>query len=116
MRNIPVNLGGYKLMITEEPTMKTRELDDGKTEVVTDYQGVTQFVVAVFAKARAVEGQRAPKGEEIKVTLTSDPGEGFEEGSYVELVDPRVSPWEMTRNGQTSSGLSFRAAGLKPLN
>lgn len=114
MRNIPVNLNGFKLMVTEEPTMKTRETEDGKTEIVTDYLGTTQFQVSLFAKARPAEGQRAPKGEEIKVTLTADPGEGFAEGAYVQLVDATVSHWEISQNGRTSSGLAFRAAGLTP--
>jgi hypothetical protein len=116
MRNVPANLSGYKLMVTEEPTMKVRETDDGRTEVVTDYQGVQQFVVSLFAKVRPVEGQRAPKGEEIKVTLTADPGEGFQEGTYVELIDARVSPWAMLRNGNVDFGLSVKAAGMKPLD
>lgn len=115
MRNIPANLGGYKLMVTEEPTTKTRETDDGRTEIVTDFHGVQQFVVQLFAKQRTEPGQRAPKGEEIKVTLTADPGESFEEGTYVELIDARVSHWENNRNGRYSSGLSFKAGGMKPL-
>ena len=30
------------------------------------------------------------------MTLETDPGEGFEEGMRVELVDPRVSAYQMT--------------------
>ncbi|SFS94590.1 hypothetical protein [Saccharopolyspora flava] len=111
MRNIPVNLQGHKLMITEAPTLKMFENDHGVQEVVTDRQGVQQFVVSLFAKRKAQPGEYAGKGEEIKVTLTADPGEGFEEGTYVELIDATVSYWE--RNGR--SGLSFRANGMTPL-
>ncbi|WP_016699329.1 hypothetical protein [Actinoalloteichus spitiensis] len=115
MRNIPVNLSGYKLMVTEEPQIKMRTSESGAEEVVTNFEGETQFVVSLFAKQRPAEGQRAPKGEEIRVTLRTDPGEGFAEGTYVELIDATVSPWQMTRNGQMSAGLAFSANGLKPL-
>jgi hypothetical protein len=112
MRDIPVNLSGYRLMVTEAPAMKMRERN-GATEPVTDRQGVAQFVVSLFAKRRPGPDGFAGKGEEIRVTLTADPGEGFEEGAYVELIDPRVSPFSLTtEDGRTISGLSFRAAGL----
>jgi hypothetical protein len=109
MRNIPINLGGYRLMITELPTMKTREGKDGQTEVVTDNEGVTKFVVSVFAK---VKGQ---KGEEIKVTLATDPGQQFEDGDLVELVDATISPYAFKNDrGETVAGVAFSAGGLKP--
>ncbi|MCX2734453.1 hypothetical protein OOZ19_29765 [Saccharopolyspora sp. NFXS83] len=115
MRNIPVNLQGYKLMVTESPALKMRENDNGVEEVVTDRSGVQHFVVSLFAKKRPMEGQFAEKGEEIKVTLTADPGEGFEEGTYVQLIDATVSPWQTERNGRYASGLAYRAAGVTPL-
>ena len=111
LKNIPANMQGYKLMVTEAPTLKMRENDNGVQEVVTDRQGVQQFIVSLFAKRKAQPGEFAGKGEEIKVTLTADPGEGFEEGAYVQLIDATVSYWE--RNGR--SGLSFRANGMTPL-
>jgi hypothetical protein len=111
MQNIPVMLNGYRMTVVDPPAPKVRE--DGST--VTNRDGVTQFVVSVFAKVRPVPGERVPKGEEIKVTLETDPGEGFDEGSRVELVNPRVSPYEIKGdNGRTVSGLSFRAMGLTP--
>ncbi|SFE11486.1 hypothetical protein SAMN04487819_1082 [Actinopolyspora alba] len=108
MRNIPVNLGGYKLLVTEEPMQKTRERD-GMTEVVTDAKtDLPLFIISLFAKAK---GQ---KGEEIKVTLDADPGE-VEEGSLVELVDARVSPFDFVNGkGEKVSGITFRAAGVTP--
>ncbi|QIZ36475.1 hypothetical protein [Saccharopolyspora sp. ASAGF58] len=115
LKNIPVNMQGYKLMITEAPTVKMRENDNGVAEAVTDRQGVQQFVVSLFAKKRPQPGEFAEKGEEIKVTLTVDPGEGFEEGTYVQLVDATTSPWQTERNGRYSSGISFKAHGLTPL-
>ena len=109
MRDIPVVLSGWRLMVTEEPALKTREVD-GTSEIVTDRDGVSQFVVSVFAKSK---GQ---KGEEIRVTLSADPGEGFDEGTMVELVGATVSPYSFKNNrGETVSGLAWRAAGLKPL-
>lgn len=109
MRNIPVLLTGWRLMVTEEPQLKTREVD-GTAEVVTDRDGASQFVVSVFAKAKG------EKGEEIRVTLGTDPGTGFEDGTLVELVGATVSPYSFKNaRGETVSGLAWRAMGLKPL-
>lgn len=109
MRNIPVVLTGFRLMVTEEPSLKTREVD-GTAEVVTDRDGASQYVVSVFAKSKG------EKGEEIRVTLSTDPGEGFEDGTLVELVGATVSPYSFKNNrGETVSGLAWRALGLKPL-
>ncbi|WP_435120870.1 hypothetical protein [Amycolatopsis thermoflava] len=109
MRNIPVNLGGYRLRIAEAPTMKTRKDKDGREEIVT-VDGVTRYVVSLFAKADGA------KGEEIRVTLETDPGEGFEEGQLVELIDARVSPYSFRNDrGETVSGMAFAAMGLKPV-
>jgi hypothetical protein len=118
MQQIPVNLGGYKLTIVETPAMKTRTVD-GREEFVTDRRtGATMFEVSLFAKQRVTEaGQKAPKGEEIKVTLATDPGEGFEEDTRVELVGATVSPYSFKNDkGETVSGISFKALGLKPLD
>jgi hypothetical protein len=110
MRNIPVNLSGYRLTITEAPEMKTRTDDNGREEVVTDRNGVTRFTVALFAK---IKGE---KGEEVRFTLDTDPGEGFEEGMRVELIDARVSPYSFKNaRGETVSGISFAATGIKPM-
>ncbi|PXY28482.1 hypothetical protein [Prauserella muralis] len=116
MRNIPVNLSGYKLMVSEAPVLKMRKDDDGELVPATDFHGVQQFVVALFAKRRPrPDGGPVGKGEEIKVTLSADPGDGFEEGTYVELIDATASPWAMKDSqGNVTSGMSFRAAGLKP--
>ncbi|MEJ2854878.1 MULTISPECIES: hypothetical protein [unclassified Saccharothrix] len=109
MRNIPVLLTGWRLMVTEEPALKTREVD-GTAEVLTDRDGASLFVVSVFAKTKG------EKGEEIRVTLTTDPGPGFEEGSLVELVGATVSPYSFKNaKGETVSGLAWRAVGLKPI-
>lgn len=116
MRNVPVDLGGFSLMVTEAPQFKTRDGKDGAQEPVTDWQGVQQFVIFLFAKRRAEEGKTRGKGEEIKVTLEADPGEGFTEGSYVELVNPRVSPFQFKNDeDKIVSGISFKAAGMKPV-
>jgi hypothetical protein len=116
MRDIPVMLNGYKLTVVEPPMPKTREDGQGGQVLVTDRDGVTQFVVSLFAKLRALPGQRVPKGEEIKVTLETDPGEGFEEDVRVELVNPRINAYQIdSPDGRSISGISFKATGLKPL-
>ena len=109
MRDIPVMLNGYKLTVVEPPMPKTRE--DGT--VITNRDGVTQFVVSLFAKLRVPAGQRAPKGEEIKVTLEADPGSGFGEDDRVELVNARLNAYQLdTPDGRTVAGISFKAVGL----
>lgn len=111
VKDIPVLLTGHRLSVVERPCPKTK--NDGT--VVVNRDGVTQFVVAVFMKLRPAPGMRAPKGEEVRVTLETDPGEGFEEGMFVELVNPRVSAYELkTDDGRELSGVSFKATGLVP--
>ena len=115
MRDIPVMLIGYKLTVVEPPAPKMREDGRGGWMPVTDRQGVTQFVVSLFVKQRVGAGERAPKGEEIKVTLATDPGPGFDEDTRVELVDPRINSYQIdSPDGRSISGLAFKALGLKP--
>lgn len=111
LSNIPVLLDGYTLQITEEPTMKMR-LDEksGQEVPATDRDGVQLFVVKLFAKPPAGPSGRRGKGDEIAVTLATDPGDQFEEGDRVGLVDPTVSMW----SNDFGAGLSFRAAALVP--
>jgi hypothetical protein len=111
MKNIPVNLMGYRLTVSEDPEMKVRK-ENGVEKVVTDRDGVTKYTVALMVKAK---GQ---KGEEIRVTLDCDPGEGFSEDDMtrVELIDPRVTPYSFQNDrGETISGVAWGAAGMKPL-
>jgi hypothetical protein len=111
VKNIPVNLSGYRLTVSEDPEMKVRK-ENGVETVVTDRDGVTKYTVALMVKAK---GQ---KGEEIRVTLDSDPGEGFSEDEMtrVELIDPRVTPYSFkNERGETVSGVAWGAAGMKPL-
>jgi hypothetical protein len=116
MDNIPVNLGGYKLIVSEEPAMKMREnKETGEMVPVTDRQGVTAFVVSLFAKPIPAPGALPRKGEEIRVTLSTDPGEGFEEGMRVELINPRVSAYQLrTEDGRELAGVSLKATGMVP--
>ena len=115
MRDIPVVLSGYKCTVVDPPVPKTRDDGAGGQLVVTDRHGVAQFVVSLFVKQRGAAGERAPKGEEIKVTLATDPGPGFEEDTRVELVDPRINSYQIdSPDGRSISGLAFKALGLKP--
>ena len=115
MRDIPVLLNGYRLTVVEPPEPKTRDDGAGRQIPVTDRNGVTQFVVSLFAKQRVGPGERAPKGEEIKVTLATDPGEGFDEDTRVELIDAKLNAYQIdTEDGRSISGIAFKAMGLKP--
>ena len=116
MRDLPVLLSGYKCTVVDPPAPKTRDEGSGNWVTVTDRNGVTQFVVSLFVKQRVGPGERAPKGEEIKVTLSTDPGPGFEEDVRVELVDPRINSYQIdSPDGRSISGLAFKALGLKPV-
>lgn len=115
MRDIPVVLDGYKLTVVEPPAPKMREDANGNLVPATNREGVTQFVVSLFAKLRTQPGQRAPKGEEIKVTLETDPGPDFEEDARVALVHPRINAYQIdSPDGRSISGISFKAMGLAP--
>ena len=115
MRDIPVMLDGYKLTVVEPPAPKMREDAAGNLVPATTRDGVTQFVVSLFAKLRTAPGQRAPKGEEIKVTLETDPGDGFGEDVRVALVSPRINAYQIDNaDGRSISGISFKAVGLAP--
>ncbi|MEU4377804.1 MULTISPECIES: hypothetical protein [unclassified Pseudonocardia] len=114
MRDLPVVLDGFKLTVVEPPAPKMRQDANGADIPVTDRDGVTQFVVSLFAKLQVQAGQRAPKGEEIKVTLTADPGEGFPEDARVQLIDAKINPYSIeSPDGRTVSGIAFKAMGLK---
>jgi len=113
VRDIPVNLGGYKLTVVEPPAPKMREDANGAQVPVTDRDGATQFTVSLFAKLRVKPGERAPKGEEIKVTLGTDPGPDFGEDVRVELLDARVSPYQIETAGRVNAGLAWRAMSIK---
>src|SRR3954465_5022636 len=115
MRDLRGVLSGYKGTVGGPPAPKTRDDGSGNQVTVTDRNGVVQFVVSLFVKQRVEPGQRAPKGEEIKVTLATDPGPGFEEDVRVELVDPRINSYQIdSPDGRSISGLAFKALGLKP--
>lgn len=118
MDNVPISLSGYTLRVTEPPTVKTRQTDTGEVEPVTNRDGELQFVVTLFAKPVAVEGQRQGKGTEIRVNLGADPGDGFAEGMVVELLNPLLNTYEIRDREHpqliASSGQWFKADGLKP--
>ena len=115
IKDLPVELGGYRCTVVDPPCPKTRDDGKGNQVTVTDRNGVVQFVVSLFVKQRVAVGERAPKGEEIKVTLATDPGPGFDEDTRVELVDPRINSYQIdSPDGRSISGLAFKAVGLKP--
>lgn len=113
MQNLPVVLGQYKLTVVDPPGPKVREDEHGNEVPVTDRDGAAMFVVSLFAKLRPAPGQRAPKGEEIKVTLATDPGMGFDEDVRVELIDPVINHYVIESGGRTNAGLAFKATGIK---
>lgn len=117
MKNISINLSNYVAKVVEPPTMKMRETEDGQMVPVLGFDKTPQFVVSVFLKALPREGQRTAKGEEVRFTLATDPGEGFTEDTRVEFIDPTVSAYSMkTDDGRELSGLTFKALGLKPVS
>ena len=103
IRDLPVVLSGFRCTVVDPPRPKTRDDGAGGQVVVTDRNGVTQFVVALFVKQRVAPGERSPKGEEIKVTLATDPGPGFEEDTRVELIAPMLNAYSIEGPRGTSS-------------
>jgi len=118
LQNIPANLGGFRLMVTEAPAVKMREAKDGTVTPVVDRDTLAeQYVVVLFAKPKPVAGKRAGKGEEIRVNLPGAPADEIEEGDYVELINLVINTYEMRgEDGKISaSGMWFKADGLKPV-
>jgi len=114
MRDLPVVLSGYRCTVVDPPAPKTKDDGNGRQVPVVDRNGVTQYVVALFFKQLAGPGERAPKGEEIRATLETDPGAGFDEGARVELINPRITAYQIeTDDGRPISGIAFKATGLK---
>ncbi|QUG99804.1 hypothetical protein HUO13_02410 [Saccharopolyspora erythraea] len=109
LKNVPVQLEGYKLRVSEAPTVKMYTNDKGQEEIQTDFHGATLHVVSLFVKARPQDGRPAPKGFEAKVTLETAPEDEFDEGVLVELINPRISQWQNERG----SGVSLKATGIK---
>jgi hypothetical protein len=115
MRDLPVVLSGYRCTVVDPPCPKTKDDGNGGQVVVVNRNGVTQFVVSLFIKQLVGPGERAPKGEETKVTLETDPGEGFDEGTRVELINPRINSYHIeSDDGRSIAGIAFKALGLKP--
>ncbi|GAA2509941.1 hypothetical protein [Pilimelia columellifera] len=108
MRNIPVNLAGFKLRVVEEPSIKVDQEGKVSTAYGTDEP---LYTVGVFAKPAATDDGYRGKGEELRVTLSANPT-GVQEGDLVELIGATVSHWE--RDGR--SGLTWKAQGLKPIS
>jgi predicted nucleotide-binding protein len=99
MQNIPINLGSYKLMIIEATAMKMQE--KGGIAIPVIKEGVNQFIVSLFAKQPPRNG-RSSKGEEIELTLMTDPGDSSEEGTYVELIDAVLNAYSFKRRPEAS--------------
>ncbi|GAA1994524.1 hypothetical protein [Amycolatopsis minnesotensis] len=120
MKDLSINLAAYRLMVTEEPAVKMRELEDGSSEPVTNQEGEVQFVVTLFVKPKALPGRRQGKGEEIRVNLPADPGEGFVPGTYVELISPVLNSYAIADQKNpgliAAAGNWFKAEGLKPVS
>lgn len=120
LKNIPVVLEGYTLMVTEAPEVKMKMDDEGNVIGPDVIWGTEEpkYIVSLFAKKKADLNGRKGKGEEIKVVLLADPGAEFENGQYVALRNPTVSltaiPHPKVRNAFSFAGLSFQADGLSP--
>lgn len=117
LNNLPIILSGYRVMVSEAPAIKMRR--EGETEVPVIDRTTNQpaYIVELLVKPVARPGERAGKGEVIRVTLPYAPAEEIEDGDYVELVNPTVSYYEVEDRvtGRKNSGLSFRAETLKPV-
>jgi hypothetical protein len=99
VRNIPVDLSKLTFVCVSPPRPRLVNLDTG--EVKVDKQGRTVFQVGLSA---ADERGRV---ELVNVNISNDPEVSI--GQIVVPVGLVGMPWEQTRNGQTRSGVSYRA-------
>ena len=111
LSNIPVVLEGYALQITEAPTLKMKIDDKTRQETpATGRDGAQLFTVRLFAKPPADPTGRRGKGEEIGVTLVTDPGDEFEEGDRVKegqfllQIDPNILRGSVQRGEAAVAG------------
>ena len=125
LKNLPIVLDGYRLMIVDAPEMKMRK-DKKGVEVPDTIYGTEdpKYTVSLFIKRKPSPDGFKSKGEEIKVTLLSDPGPDWEEGQYVSLRGVTASITAIPHKNASSAtdtadaigyvGWQFTAEGLSP--
>ena len=104
MRNIPVDLSKLTFVCVSPPRPRLLNQDTG--EVKVDKDGRTVYQVGLSA---ADESGRV---ELVNVSLSNDPDVSI--GQIVVPVGLVGFPWEQTRNGQTRSGVAYRAEQIVP--
>jgi hypothetical protein len=104
VRNIPVDLSKLTFVCVSPPRPRLVNQDTG--EVKVDRQGRTVYQVGLSA---ADERGRV---ELLNVNISADPDVTV--GQVVVPVGLVGMPWEQTRNGQTRSGVSYRADQIIP--
>jgi hypothetical protein len=103
MRNIPVDISQFLFVCISEPRPKLVSMETG--EIKVDKAGNTVFTVGLSA-ADKLTG----RAELMNISISSDPGVTI--GQIVTPVGLTAIPWEQTRNGQTRSGIAFRADSI----
>ena len=109
--DIPVNLNGFRLRVVDDPAVKTYVDDNGVEQTAVDRStGEPVYVISLHKKvAERNEQGRRPKGEEIKVTIVTEPVD-IEDGDIVELVRPTAKPYHIPGGKyECSFGLSYKA-------
>lgn len=104
MRNIPVDLSKLTFVCVSPSRPRLVSQDTG--EVKVDRQGRPVYQVGLSA---ADERGRV---ELVNVNLSHDPDVSI--GQIVVPVGLVAMPWEQTRDGQTRSGVSYRADQIAP--
>jgi hypothetical protein len=103
MRNIPIDTNRFLFVCISEPRPKLVSMETG--EIKVDKAGNTVFTVGLSA-ADKLTG----RAELMNISISSDPGVTI--GQIVTPVGLTAIPWEQTRNGQTRSGIAFRADSI----
>lgn len=106
MRSIPIDVN--RLTFVCVAPARPRLISQETGEVKVDKDGRTMFQVGLSA-ADLVSG----RVDLVTVNISGDPDLVI--GQVVEPVGLVAFPWEMNRNGETVSGISFRADSITPV-
>jgi len=106
MRNMPIPVDTTKLTFVCVADPRPRVLNKETGEVKTDKNGQTVYEVAVSA------ADDSGRIELLRLGVSGEPSVNV--GMPVRPVDLVGYAWEMTREGTTRWGISYRAASILP--
>src|SRR5688572_23512829 len=103
MRNISIDTNRLLFVCIPDPRPKLVGMETG--QIKADKAGNTVFTVG-----RSAADRLTGPAELMNVSISTDPGVTI--GQIVTPVGLTAIPWEQTRNGQSRSGVAFRADSI----